>query len=156
MIATTHLNSRKASGAPAQETHKAYQRQVAYLTDFISANRNPSRPLIVAGDFNRGQRPIRIAALSSSLAKLASAGVCREGLRSVMTRDPSGLARSPDAVWIRYRARDMQYALDGKAMRIIPVSATIPFGTETDGSSLSDHMGFTIRYRLSSTPDNVT
>lgn len=147
-IATTHLNSRKASGAPYERTHEAYRRQTAFLSRFLAAHRPPSRPLIVAGDFNRGQRPVRIAALDGALIQLDPAGP-REGLRAVMARDPDGFGLSKDAAWIRRKARDMQFLFDGGHMRIEAQAADIPFGTEADGSTLSDHLGFTVRYRLS-------
>lgn len=135
-IANTHLNSRAAAGAPYERTHAAYRRQAAFLAGFLARHRAAGAPVILAGDFNRGRRPARIAALRTSF------GEPREGLLAA-----PGLARSADAAWIRKRARDMQLLFDG-TRRVEPVGAEIPFGTESDGSTLSDHMGFTVDYRL--------
>lgn len=138
-VAATHLNSRAASGAPYARTHAAYARQAAFLASFIAARRPAGRPLILAGDFNRGNRPARIAALATAF------GPAREGLAEVLAR--SG-APSPDAALVRRRGRDMQLLFDGGATRLEAATAEVPFGTERDGTSLSDHLGFTVRYRL--------
>lgn len=148
-IAATHLNSRKASGAPYAQTHVAYRRQVEFLTGFLAERGQGGLPLVVAGDFNRGDRKARIAALSDGLGRLTGTRGLREAFGLSMAHDGAGLGRSRDAAWIHTKARDMQFLFDGRAMAIEPVSAEIPFGTEQDGSTLSDHMGFTVRYRLS-------
>jgi endonuclease/exonuclease/phosphatase family metal-dependent hydrolase len=145
-IAATHLNSRKASRASYERTHEAYRRQVDFLSEFLATHREAEVPLIVAGDFNRGRRPVRVAALEHGMGRL---GAIREGFGLAVDRDTAGLRGSSDAAWIRRRARDMQFLFDGRRLGIEPVSAEIPFGTESDGSTLSDHMGFTVRYRLS-------
>ena len=138
-IATTHFNSRAASGAPAERTHVAYRRQAEFTAQFMAAKRNANEPLIFGGDFNRGDRAMRIAALSAAFQG------SREGL---------GLASvgSADSATILHRARDMQFMFDGTRTRIEAAGAEIPFGTEADGSMLSDHMGFTVFYRLRSRP----
>lgn len=143
-IAATHLNSRKASGAPYERTHAAYGKQVEFLSQFLAARRE-ALPLVVAGDFNRGDRPVRIAALAEGLGRL---GPQREAFGLSVDRG-GALSRSLDAAWIRRKARDMQFLFDGARMGIAPLSAEIPFGTEADGTTLSDHMGFTVHYRLS-------
>lgn len=134
-IATTHFNSRAASGAPAERTHVAYRRQAEFAARFLAERRDAREPLIVGGDFNRGDRPLRIAAMTAAFRG------SREGL---------GLAaaRSADSAKILDRARDMQLMFDGTAMRLDTTGAEVPFGTEPDGSMLSDHMGFTVFYRL--------
>lgn len=141
-VATTHLNSRAASGAPYPRTHEAYRKQAAFLAGFVSRELPAGVPLIVAGDFNRGQRPVRSAALRSAFGPL------REALGERMGEDARGIGRSSDARWIRQRARDMQFLFDGRGLGLDAVAADIPFGTEPGRDMLSDHMGFTIHYRL--------
>lgn len=136
-IATTHFNSRAASRAPAERTHVAYRRQAEFTARFLEARRDADEPLILGGDFNRGDRPLRIAALATAFRG------SREGL-------PLASVGSPDSATILHRARDMQFMFDGARMRIEAVGAEVPFGTEPDGSMLSDHMGFTMFYRLRS------
>lgn len=148
-IAATHMNSRKASGAPFGRTHVAYRRQAAFITEFLKNERPSDLPMVLAGDFNQGQRPVRIASLSQNFATLAGANGLREGLRQRMSEDARGLGQSPDAQIIRKKARDMQFLFDGTRWRLDPVGGEIPFGTEPGEEMLSDHIGFMIRYRLS-------
>lgn len=140
-IATTHLNSRGASGAPFPRTHAAYGKQVDYLASFLRAHRNSDKPLIVAGDFNRAQRPERIELLTRGM------GGAREALAEAVQRvaTVSGLA---DARKIVSRARDMQFVFNGRRHGLQVLGAEVPFGTEAGGEALSDHMGFTVHYRL--------
>ena len=56
-VLTTHLNSRGASGVPAERADAAWKRQFAYLTAFIARTHDERRPLIVAGDLNVGSVP---------------------------------------------------------------------------------------------------
>jgi endonuclease/exonuclease/phosphatase family metal-dependent hydrolase len=147
-VAATHFNSRKASGAPYARTHMAYAKQAAFVAEFLDARLDAGMPLVLAGDFNRGQRPARIASLSAMLRHIGGAGGAREALRERMAEDPTGLGGSPEASWIRRKARDMQFVFDGDRLRLDPVGADIPFGSEQGGAMLSDHMGFTIHYRV--------
>lgn len=147
-VATTHFNSRGASLAPVEETARAFAAQSEFLAAFLEREWSADVPLVLAGDFNVGQRPFRMAALPGALSKLSGGNEPAEGLRKVMAEDEAGIGRSSDARWIRMRARDMQFILDSENRSLVPVGAAIPFGTEKDGSALSDHMGFTIHYRI--------
>lgn len=149
-IATTHLNCRGASGATPEQSDSAYGRQADFLARFLKRERRPDAALVVAGDFNRGQRPVRTALLNDALRQVNSGNPVTEALRARMARHEDRIRQSPDAAWIRMRARDMQFVIAGQSTRIVPVGAEIPFGTEADGSTLSDHMGFTIHYRMES------
>ena len=147
-VATTHLNSRSASGAPVGKSQAAYRKQVDFLAEFLARHRDPAIPLVLAGDFNRGQRAARARMLDETVMKLAGTSVLHEALNLQMMADDAGIGRSADAQWIRLKARDMQYPVDGHKAGLLPVGAAVPFGTERDGSLLSDHMGFTIHYRI--------
>ncbi|GGN53323.1 hypothetical protein GCM10011349_27820 [Novosphingobium indicum] len=146
MVATTHFNSRGASKAPVERTLAAYRRQADFLARFIAAHRAPGMPLVIAGDFNRGQRPGRMALLDAAMARLAG-GPLLDSLRICMNDDPGAYDRSLDALTIARRARDLQFAIDGEGAGLQPVGIDIPFGTEPDGTMLSDHIGYTVRYR---------
>ena len=146
-IAATHLNSRKASGAPFDRTHAAYDRQARFVARFLADRRSPDVPLVLAGDFNRGQRAVRIAALDSALALLSGEAAPREALRVVAANRRASLP-ADEIGWIIKRARDMQFVFGGSGRALTPVGAEVPFGLETGGEMLSDHMGFTIHYRF--------
>ncbi|MCJ2179380.1 endonuclease/exonuclease/phosphatase family protein [Novosphingobium album (ex Hu et al. 2023)] len=148
MVAGTHFNSKGASHAPAARTLDAYRRQARFLADFIAANRNPDVPVVIAGDFNRGKRPDRTAALDAAIARLGGQGEA-DALKTWLAGGPRPLARPADAATIIGRGRDLQFTLDTMGKTLIPAGADIPFGTEPDGSMLSDHIGYTIRYRYS-------
>lgn len=141
-VAATHFNSRKSSGVAFARANAAYARQAAFLGDMLRRQKSLPEPLILAGDFNRGDRPARIAALSGVLGKHEDA------LESLAD---AGLLEGPqlaDFATIRRRGRDLQFASDGRNVKVEPVAAHVPFGTEPDGTMLSDHLGFVVRYRL--------
>lgn len=141
-VAATHLNSRKASGAPFARANAAYSRQVAFLGAALRARRQAPGPLIFAGDFNRGDRPSRIAALDAALDPSA------EALERLADAGRLDGAQRGDFSTIRRRGRDMQFASDGRMLRVEPIAAHVPFGTESDGTMLSDHLGYVVSYRL--------
>lgn len=146
MVAGTHFNSKGASYAPAARSLDAYRRQAGFLADFIAANRAPGVPVVIAGDFNRGKRPARSAALNAALARIGGQGEA-DVLKTWLAGGPRRFASPSDAATIVRRGRDMQFTLGAKGKALIPAGADIPFGTEPDGSMLSDHIGYTIRYR---------
>ncbi|MDE8650900.1 endonuclease/exonuclease/phosphatase family protein [Novosphingobium album (ex Liu et al. 2023)] len=147
-VATTHLNCRKASGAPRARTEAAYARQAAFLRDYLGRTRDRGVPVIVAGDFNQGQRPFRIASLRDALRQLNGGVPVRDALSQEAPIAGQDVTRGADAAWIRQRARDLQFSLPGTRARLVPSDIEIPFGTEPDGTMLSDHMGYTVHYRL--------
>jgi len=147
-IATTHLNARGASGASSGVSDAAYERETRFLAGFLARERAKGVPMILAGDFNRGQWAMRAADLATAVNAINGGVVPVEGLRARMQAEPNGIGARSDALWVRKRARDMQFAIDGARARVVPVGAAIPFGTEPDGTRLSDHLGFTIAYRL--------
>jgi len=146
-IAATHLNSRKASGAPFDRTHEAYRRQASFLAGFLADRRTPDVPLVLAGDFNRGQRLVRIAALDAALAQISGDSGSSDALQ-VVAGSGRDSRRDSEIGWIFERARDMQFVFGGSQSALAPVGAEVPFGKEAGGEMLSDHMGFTIHYRF--------
>jgi endonuclease/exonuclease/phosphatase family metal-dependent hydrolase len=149
-VATVHLNCQGASGASKPRATQAYVRQVGFLARYLSAERHPGAPLIIAGDFNRGHRPQRIAALKAALTRVAGSGAPTDALTRALGRPGVWQGQDPDLRFIQARARDLQYAFAGDELDAVPVAADVPFGTEIDGSMLSDHMGYTVHYRLRS------
>lgn len=150
-ILTTHLNSRRASGVSDARSLYAYRRQVEFLGRFVAANHDPASPLIVAGDFNMGPRPTRQSALLADVRRWSNARgrtIVRDGLGSCMTDPATGIAHSLDARWILRRGRDWQFMSDGKNVALTATGAAVPFGRDTSGRMLSDHMGYTVGYRL--------
>lgn len=145
-VATTHLNARGASGVPADDADAAYAREADAMRAVLS-KRARDVPLIIARDFNRGQWATRTALLNRAVAALNGGKPPAEGLRTVMATEPAGFGARSDAQWIRMRARDLQFVVQG-AGQVTPIAGAVPFGIEPDGSSLSDHHGFTIADRF--------
>ncbi|MFD1611948.1 endonuclease/exonuclease/phosphatase family protein [Sphingomonas tabacisoli] len=147
-VATTHLNSRAASGVPDARSIVAYRRQVDVLDHFIRRHADPALPLIVAGDFNVGDAPGRRPALLERAEswKTLEGGVGGEGLRACVADGQVDHLR--DASEIIRRSRDFQFFYSGKRATLTAESANIPFGRGPNGSMLSDHIGFSITYKI--------
>ena len=146
-VATTHLNCRKASGTSIARSDAAFGRQAAFLGAMLARLRADGVPTVLAGDFNQGQRADRISMLHGALDTVPGAER-KDALSRRFDADPLGMARLAGAEWIRKKARDMQFVFDSSAARLEPMRVDVPFGTEPDGSMLSDHMGYTVHYAL--------
>lgn len=155
-VATTHFNSRGASWAPEPHTKAAYKAQADYLSDFLRATWSGDAPLIVAGDFNRGQRPYRMEILPAAMERVSSNGPVTEALAASHAAQMVSSDDADDARWIVGHARDMQFLVPAKGARLAPVAASVPFGSEPDGTSLSDHFGFIVNYAIDREPDDVS
>lgn len=141
-VATTHLNSRKASGVEFDRANRAWLVQTEELRAFIAAHRDPSVPLVLGGDFNVGHdlvRELGMADLAGSLGR--STG---DGLRDLAR---AGIALPHDAAVELAHAKDWQLTLNASAVLLAPQSAWVPFGA-APGGSLSDHYGYVVRYAL--------
>jgi len=147
-IAATHLNSHAASGVPDARSIVAYREQVALLDGFLRRAADPARPLIVAGDFNVGVAPGRWDALGGRAAGWESLGGGRggEGLRACAAA--GHVDRSDEAAFIIRRARDFEFFSPGSHGALAPERAEVTFGREPDGRTLSDHLGFSVTYRI--------
>lgn len=149
-IVTTHLNSRHASGVSETRSLSAYKRQVSALGDFVRSNRKADSPLIVGGDFNASS-PARRAVLSQANMVLAADGTAQpssSGLDAIRASSTLRGNLAIDAAYIARRGRDWQFFGSGPSWSIEPTALKIPFGREKDGSSLSDHFGFVIDYKI--------
>jgi endonuclease/exonuclease/phosphatase family metal-dependent hydrolase len=147
-VAATHLNSHAASGVPDARSIVAYRAQVALLDGFLRRRVDPARPLIVAGDFNVGVAPGRWVALASRAAKWVNlgGGTGGEGLRACIAA--ARVDRDDEAAFIVRRARDFEFYSPGTQAPLTPERAEVTFGRGPDGHGLSDHLGFSVTYRL--------
>lgn len=138
-IVTLHLNSRRASGVARARSNQAYQLQIACLAAFIRANHDPRNALFVAGDFNMGSDPSRIAELNGTYPHWVS----HEAISDVYDVAAStGLPLSPDALFSRRRARDRLFFAAGEDLRFALRGIEVPFGHSPSGTMLSDHVGY--------------
>jgi endonuclease/exonuclease/phosphatase family metal-dependent hydrolase len=150
-IATAHMNSRGASGVGDDRTGYAYQRQVDALEAFFRANSNPALPLIFAGDFNVGQALSRQIALRSRAGNwwaAPDATLARGSLRECMEGVAKKVSDLTDAQTALRRAKDWQFPVSAPTVALVPAHVFVPFGTEPDGTMLSDHVGYSVQYHF--------
>lgn len=148
-IVTTHLNSRHSSGVDDGRSLYAYGRETAFLTDFVNRWHDPDLPLIVAGDFNAGRAPPRWAALRQAIAGWRGATTFQDAISEIVhQRLARGLPLPGDIHAILHRAEDWQFFSSGREATLVALAVRIPFGHEADGTTLSDHIGYTALYRL--------
>lgn len=141
-VATTHLNSRHASGVPDERSNRAWLVQTEELRAFIVAHRDPGVPLVLGGDFNVGHdlvRELGMADLASRLDRSTS-----DGLRDLAR---AGMILPRDAATALKHAKDWELTLDAPTVRLAPVGAWVPFGPAAR-ANLSDHYGYVVRYAL--------
>ena len=144
-VATTHLNSRKASGVEYDRANRAWLVQAEELQAFITAHRDSGVPLVMGGDFNVGHDLVRELGMADFATRLdRRAG---DGLRDLAH---AGIALPRDAAVEMAHAKDWQLTLDAPAVRLAPQSAWVPFGPG-QRTDLSDHYGYVVRYALSAT-----
>lgn len=145
-VANTHLNARKASGAPRARTLPAHNGQTEEFAAFLRAVREPAHPLVVGGDFNIRNSPQRYyynalerpyAVVSEYCAAPASG--C--GPNAADAGEP----------WLRHQ--DLQ-GFDPGLVRVQPVKSQFLF-EDDPRRSLSDHQPYLVRYRLSWNPVTV-
>jgi len=147
-VVDVHLNSRKASHVADERSLYAYRRQIDALDQFLSENVRPGTPVIVAGDFNVGQRPARQAYFTQHLRKWGerAPGVVRDALRTCFASAIACGDMPADASFSMHRARDWQLAIPGARLRLAVQGLTVPFGHDVDGGMLSDHVGYVAFY----------
>jgi endonuclease/exonuclease/phosphatase family metal-dependent hydrolase len=131
VVVDTHLNARAASGVDDARSLYAYRHQVAVLRQFVAAIAPANPALVLAGDFNVGSDAARQQALATALYRddgmtiAASESTCGAECRVIAPLPTMARAKTI----VSYRG---------------PIAAeggTIGFGTMTDGTRLSDHIG---------------
>ncbi len=147
-VATTHMNSRHASGVGQQRSLYAYQRQVAAIDSFIAANRDPNLPIIFAGDFNASSLDRRHYLINQGAHIWSPLPVYSALQDCVMGAVQRGEQINSLASTMIKRGRDWQFYGRGAHATLDAVRLFVPFGTERDGTMLSDHIGYGILYRL--------
>lgn len=149
-VIDTHLNSRHASGASDERSDAAYAAQVDMLARFIRRNHDPRLPLIAGGDFNIGNSSPRLGGISemhNALGDTAHAALPAARVQQ--------LPLPADARLSMAHAKDWQFFVPGSAGSIAIEGVRVPFGRESDGTMLSDHIGYAAVYRLGATAAKV-
>lgn len=139
-VVNTHMNARRASGAPRSRSLPAHHGQTRELAAFVNAHRDPDHPLVIGGDFNIRNSPDRYDFEARSRPYTVVSEYC--------SRTGSGCgAGAPDASaapWLK--TQDLQGFGHG-ALQVQPVKSEFLFA---EGSRrLSDHEAYLVRYQLS-------
>ena len=152
-IVTTHLNSNRASGQSEAVTRRAYKEQLDALGKWIDRIGSPKGISIVAGDFNVGHSWPRLSIFLqhlrrwnvqevTAMGRPQYAALCRSREQDCTGRNviPANVPLVHTTDWQFYRAP--------ADVRIEPVSRSVLFGPDREGQMLSDHVGYSVRYRI--------
>lgn len=144
-VLNTHMNSRKASGAPPGPALAAHHRQTAQLFDFIERERDPDLPLLVGGDFNVKHDTNRYDYAAQARPYRVVAEFCSQP-DSGCGPGAGDAAAKP---WLQ--SQDLQAFAEDAGVHIQPIETASLFDARR-GDRLSDHDGYLVRYRLTWTP----
>ena len=149
-VVSTHMNSKRSSGVSVARSLQAYGRQAAEFSAFVKEARDPRSPMILAGDFNASSPDRRNILVSLGVGNLGIEENWKvgSGIATILSRVRLPKSIDAEARFITIRGRDWQFYGSGKDAEIDPIRLRIPFGYETDGSTLSDHLGFLIDYQF--------
>jgi endonuclease/exonuclease/phosphatase family metal-dependent hydrolase len=142
-VVDTHLNSRRSAHVASERADRAYAWQVAAVREFLSAVLPSATPVIFGGDFNTGDVPARLAAVSQPLIE----GTQIDGLHSVLNAGGVIAGSQDEAQRIVERNKDKILFRDGLSVALRPQRAWVPFPV-TSQQPLSDHAGFVIDLSL--------
>lgn len=142
-VFNSHLNSRKASGAPRHRTRAAHAIQTVELSAFLAARRDRDHPTILGGDFNMRGSETRFEFFDDLLPLTLVHRYCLENRTGcAVTASWDG-----DAPWMD--TQDMQLFADGRRMSIRPVKVETMFDGRPQSPALSDHDALRVVYELS-------
>jgi exonuclease III len=140
-VGNIHMNAKRHSRVSIERRLFAYQRQVDAAYDFFEKHRNRKLPIIFGGDFNIGYMTERADIL---FEKNWPVKFHNDALRTLASRHKL----IPDAQFAKQKAADWQFSTSGTTALIQSESVAVPFGKDQNGNSLSDHIGYTINYRI--------
>jgi endonuclease/exonuclease/phosphatase family metal-dependent hydrolase len=143
IVVDTHLNSNAASRAPRERANHAYFRQIDTLSTFVTNLARTGYPILIAGDFNVGPTTARRSYFQAHL--LAPALGLGAVQRICTGIGDCALDNRRDVLFSEHRARDW---LMFRSDTFQPVRLSAPFGTRSDGSMLSDHVGIAVTYAV--------
>jgi len=143
-LATTHFNSRGASGVKGERSLIAHNLQVDEVNEYLNGLDEPIMPFIWGGDFNMRHADDRIEFFversQNELNEVSSFCVDNPTYCEVITHWDT------DTPW--YETQDLQGWLPGTLVELIPVRVEGLFDEPVNGFLPSDHDGVLVTYRL--------
>ena len=144
-VATTHFNSRGASGVTSERARDAHNLQVDEANEFLERATNQDNPEIWGGDLNMRHADDRIdhfvERAGGDLQEVSS--FCLDEKNDCEVRIDWGT----DRPW--YETQDLQGWFSGKRVDVTPTRVEAMFDEPVDGMMPSDHNGVVVYYRLS-------
>lgn len=141
-VVNSHFNSRRKAGAPTRWTLEAHQRQTDTLDWFLSKVHS-GNPIVLAGDFNTRQSA-RFAYFREKIALQDTAEVC------LSLTGTCGVDAETKIDEILYDTNDKQFFNGSQSHGLTPVHIVRNFTEQIDGKPLSDHLGYEVHYRITS------
>lgn len=138
----THMNSRRASRAPAPRTLAAHDRQALEASEFIDRTHNDAYPVIFGGDFNMRHSEERWENFTRYQSLSLVHRVCADPASGCDVR----MSWDGDAPWMD--TQDLQFFWPGDGVSIRPIRVEAMFDGGPSGPELSDHDGFKVTYEL--------
>jgi endonuclease/exonuclease/phosphatase family metal-dependent hydrolase len=152
-LVTTHLNAGRKSRTPAAHHLYAYRQQLKAFDRFVARHGNPDAIRLIAGDFNVSHSGDRLAALRNHVARWKVTPVTAMGKDRYVHECRDSASSCKGALPIAsnvplVHTLDWQFAGSSGHAAFHPVARHVLFGRKADGSMLSDHIGYAVRYRL--------
>lgn len=152
-LVTTHMNSGRKSRTPPAHHLYAYARQLEAIDDFLARHGDVRATRLIAGDVNVSHSPHRLKLLSrhaarwgvspvTAMGKPEDAGPCAR---------PHALCRGKlpiDSNVPLVHTLDWQFVDREAGAQLRAISREVTFGTERGNIMLSDHIGYTVRYKV--------
>ncbi len=146
-VATTHMNSQRASGAPPEKHLAAHNAQSAELADFLNRVSLPASPLVLAGDFNMRRNPARFDAFETLHGLQLARRHCLEAAAG-RASPPCDIRMSFDGDEPWMDTQDLQIYDDGARIALRPVRIEAWFDGPDKGGRLSDHDAYIVTYAI--------
>ena len=156
---TTHLNSRGSTGVPEARSLIAHTLQIDHLDEYFDARWDREQPVIFGGDFNMKSARDRLDYAVGRHSVLTDTPVfIVQHYCTVLVRDCDvRMSYDSDEPWLD--TNDLQGWVPGRYVHVRAVEVDAWFDTPYPGApkirgrtTLSDHDGLFVRYRLSWTP----
>jgi endonuclease/exonuclease/phosphatase family metal-dependent hydrolase len=152
-VVTSHLNAGKKSGVAPERSLYAHSQQLNAFTDFLKTNRTGQSPTIIAGDFNVSHSEGRLVNLRAAFKGLGAQAAAAMGKHKYEPKCKVAPASCVGELPIKanvplVHTLDWQFTIPSKSASFTPIERVVLFGKEPDGSMLSDHIGYAVRFRL--------
>ena len=141
-VVNTHMNSREAAKVPWSRSRKAHNLQMTALLRFVARTRTPGAALLVGGDLNARDDPGRYYYQAEQRPFTVVAEECKHRIDSCGAPE----VHKPAEPWLS--TEDLQAYSSGAQVTVAPMRVALMFNGTANGSRLSDHDGYQVRYLL--------